>query len=137
ARERPSTLSSESPSLRSKRSDVSSPSSNYLSQQYAYTVPGQHYTTVLPTDLPSPVNTTGDHQGERGMGGLGRESTVSSPRLGRESLGSHTQQVLGADSSSPPGPRETILDRAFQMHYLQGAENRVPGEEKLSSVARF
>lgn len=137
ARERPSTFSSESPSLRSKRSDVSSPSSNYLAQQYAYTVPGQHYTTVLPTDLPSPVNTTGDHQGERSLGGLGRDSTVSSPRHGRESLGSHTQQILGVESSSPPGPRETILDRAFQMRYLQGAENGVPGEEKLSSVARF
>lgn len=140
ARERPVTFSSESPSLRSKRSDVSSPSSNYPVQQFSYAIPGQQYTTVLPTDLPSPVNTTGDYQGEVTAGWTpiqGRESTVSSPQQVRESRSSHAQQPSVAQSSSPPGPRETILDRAFQMRYLQGVEEGVPGEEKISSVARF
>jgi hypothetical protein len=40
-------------------------------------------------------------------------------------------------SSSPPGPRETILDRAFQMRCIPGSDREVPGEEKLSSLARF
>lgn len=135
-RERPVTFSSDSPSLRSKRSDVSSPSSNYPVQQFAYSIPGQHYTTVLPTDLPSPVNTTGDNQGEltgTWAGAQGRESAVSSPLQGRESLSSHAL----AESSPVPAPRETILDRAFQMRYLQGGERSIPGEDKLSSVARF
>jgi hypothetical protein len=37
-----------------------------------------------------------------------------------------------------PGPRETILDRAFQMRYIPGSK-RVPstGDEKISSIARF
>lgn len=139
-RERPATFSSDSPSLRSKRSDVSSPSSNFPVQQFAYAIPGQHYTTVLPTDLPSPVNTTGDYQGERTGGwtaGQGRESTVSSPLQGRESMSSHVQPSSVADSSPALAPRETILDRAFQMRHLQGGERRTPGEDKLSSVARF
>jgi len=41
------------------------------------------------------------------------------------------------DSSSPPRPRETILDRAFQLRCIPGSEREVPGEEKLSSLARF
>ena len=36
---------------------------------------------------------------------------------------------------SPPGPRETILDRAFQMRYIPGSE-RID-DEKISSIARF
>ncbi|KAF4967160.1 hypothetical protein FSARC_5232 [Fusarium sarcochroum] len=139
-RDRPLTFSSESPSLRSKRSDVSSPSSNnFPIQQMNFPIPGQHYTTVLPTDLPSPVNTTGDYQGEFIEGwtsAQGRSSTMSSPIRGRSSIGSqvpHPSMV----SSSPPGPRETILDRAFQMRCIPGSEREVPGEEKLSSLARF
>ena len=135
AKERPMTFSSHSPSLRSKRSDVSSPSSNYPTQQATYSVGGQHYTTVLPTDLPSPVNTTGEFQGDQ-VEGWAPHSAVSSPRRGRESLGSNAFQSPLAESSSPPGPRETILDRAFQMRYLQKGD-RAQGEEKLSSVARF
>lgn len=142
-RERPLTFSSESISLRSKRSDVSSPSlSNYPSHPIGYPIPGQHYTTVLPTDLPSPITTAGDYQGEFIEGwtsAQGRSSTMSSPIRGRDSVGSHAHQqsMMGTDSSSPPGPRETILDRAFQMRYIPGTESEIPGEEKLSSMARF
>lgn len=32
---------------------------------------------------------------------------------------------------------ESILDRAFQLKYIPGSESEVPGEEKLSSLARF
>ncbi|KAI6782949.1 uncharacterized protein J7T54_002109 [Emericellopsis cladophorae] len=138
-RERPLTFSSGSPSLKSKRSDVSSPSSNYPIQQMAnYTIGGQHYTTVLPTDLPSPVNTTGDGHGDFGGWTMaqGRES-VSSPHHGRGSLSSQMQPPSIAESSSPPGPRETILDRAFVMRHQNSKAVEVPGEEKLSSVARF
>ncbi|KAM5342581.1 hypothetical protein ACJ41O_013547 [Fusarium nematophilum] len=142
-RDRPLTFSSESPSLRSKRSDVSSPSSsNYPIQNMNFPIPGQHYTTVLPTDLPSPVNTTGEYQGEFIEGwtsAQGRSSTMSSPIRGRSSIGSQTPHpsVAATDSSSPPGPRETILDRAFQMRCIPGSDREVPGEEKLSSLARF
>ena len=142
-RERPLTFSSESPSLRSKRSDISSPSSNnFPIQQMNFPVPGQHYTTILPTDLPSPVNTTGDYQGEFIEGwtsAQGRSSTMSSPIRGRSSIGSQPPHpsIATVESSSPPGPRETILDRAFQMRCIPGSEREVPGEEKLSSLARF
>ncbi|KAM0411982.1 hypothetical protein ACHAPD_010205 [Fusarium lateritium] len=142
-RERPLTISSESPSLRSKRSDVSSPSSNnFPIQQMNFPIPGQHYTTVLPTDLPSPINTTGDYQGEFIEGwtsAQGRSSTMSSPIRGRSSIGSQPPHpsIATVESSSPPGPRETILDRAFQMRCIPGSEREVPGEENLSSLARF
>ncbi|KAM0297725.1 hypothetical protein ACHAPM_009458 [Fusarium culmorum] len=142
-RERPLTISSESPSLRSKRSDVSSPSSNnFPIQQMNFPIPGQHYTTVLPTDLPSPVTTAGDYQGEFIEGwtsAQGRSSTMSSPIRGRSSIGSQPPHpsIATVESSSPPGPRETILDRAFQMRCIPGSEREVPGEEKLSSLARF
>lgn len=142
-RERPLTFSSESPSLRSKRSDVSTPSSaNYPIQQMNFPIAGQHYTTVLPTDLPSPVGTTGEYQGEFIEGwtsAQGRSSTMSSPIRARSSISSQQTphpSIAPTDSSSP-GPRETILDRAFQMRCIPGSEREVPGEEKLSSLARF
>jgi len=37
----------------------------------------------------------------------------------------------------PPAPGETILDRAFQLGHIPGAETYIPGQEKLSSIARF
>ena len=40
-------------------------------------------------------------------------------------------------SSSPPTHRETILDRAFLLKCIPGSEREVPGEDKLSSLARF
>jgi hypothetical protein len=46
--------------------------------------------------------------------------------------------IPGMDSSSPIIPRETILDRAFQLRCIPGLDRDViPGEEKLSSLARF
>ncbi|KAH7152381.1 hypothetical protein B0J13DRAFT_262117 [Dactylonectria estremocensis] len=145
-RDRPLTFSSESPSLRSKRSDVSSPSSASYPAQQMYPIPGQHYTTVLPTDLPSdlpsPIGIAGEYQGEFIEGwtaAQGRSSTLSSPIRGRDSMSSQTPQpsITATDSSSPPGPRETILDRAFQLKCIPGSDQQVPGEEKLSSLARF
>lgn len=140
AAHRPTTFSSHSPSLRSKRSDLSSPSSTLATQTSNYQFPGQHYTTVLPTDLPSPVNTTGDFPMDRIESWIttkARSSTVSSPTHPREGLSPRTQHASMISSSSPPGPRETLLDRAFQMRSISAAAQRTPGEEKLSSVARF
>lgn len=142
-RERPVTFSSASPSLRSKKSDVSSPaSSHYPIHTMGNPFPNQHYTTVLPTDLPSPVTTLNEYQGEFIEGwtsAQGRSSTMSSPIRGRDSLSSQTPlpSIAATDASSPPGPRETILDRAFQLRCIPGSEHEVPGEEKLSSLARF
>jgi hypothetical protein len=140
ARERPLTFSSESPSLKSKRSDLSSPSSsNYPIQQFGYSASSQNYSGTLPSDLPSPT-TTADYQGEFIEGwtsAQGRSSTVSSPVHGRDSISSQAVPASLADFSSSPAPRETILDRAFQMRFIPGSEREVPGEEKLSSLARF
>lgn len=140
ARERPVTFSSHSPSLRSRRSDISSPSSTIATQTSNFHIPGQHYTTVLPTDLPSPVNTTGDFQTERIEGWIAtkaRSSTLSSPIHPRDSIRSHAQHPSLITSSSPPAPRETLLDRAFQMRNISAAARKASGEEQLSSVARF
>lgn len=145
--QKPRTMySSGTPSLRSLESDMSS---SHASSHNAPPVPGgystqqqQQYTSVHPTDLPSPAVTTPGYQEEFIEGwtsAQGRVSTLSSPiRVGRDSVVSGRGHMpLGSSSSSPPGPRETILDRAFQMRYIPGAENEIPGEEKLSSLARF
>lgn len=140
-RDRPLTYSG-SASLRSKRSDISSQTGS-MNPSHAGFIPNQHYTTVHPTDLPSPATTVGEYQGEFIEGwtsAQGRSSTLSSPVRGRDSIGSQPpvplQQPL--DSSSPPGHRETILDRAFQLgHIPQSERDTVPGEEKLTSLARF
>ncbi|KAI9158677.1 hypothetical protein HJFPF1_06675 [Paramyrothecium foliicola] len=138
-RERPLTFSSESPSLKSKRSDLSSPSSStYPIQHFGYPT-SQNYPNAMPYDLPSPT-TTADYQGdfiEGWTSAQGRSSTVSSPAHGRDSISSQAVPASIADPSSPSAPRETILDRAFQMHFIPGSEREVPGEEKLSSLARF
>ncbi|KAB5550960.1 hypothetical protein GE09DRAFT_965193 [Coniochaeta sp. 2T2.1] len=141
-RERPLTFS-ETHSLRSKRSDVSSShASSMIPSQMGY----QNY-TAMPQghviDLPSPAATIGEYQGEFIEGwtaAQGRASTLSSPIRGRESISSQgpAQSIaVTMDSSSPPAPRETILDRAFQLRCIPGSEREIPGEEKLSSLARF
>lgn len=141
SRERPVTFS-ETPSLRSKRSDVSSShASSMIPAHMGY----QNYTTIQQghaTDLPSPATTVGDYQGEFIEGwtsAQGRSSTLSSPIRGRDSMSSQGPQSIAVtmDSSSPPAPRETILDRAFQLRCIPGSERTIPGEEKLSSLARF
>lgn len=136
---RPAAFDSNSPSLRSRRSDLSSPSSTIATQPPNY-IHGQHYTTVLPTDLPSPVNTTSNFSADRVEGWIAtksRSSTLSSPTIPRDSLSPRALHASMISSSSPPGPRETLLDRAFQMRSISAAAQKTLGEEKLSSVARF
>lgn len=139
SRERPMTFS-DTPSLRSRRSDLSS-----LTSSNPPTINTTHnYGVAIPADLPSPIMTPAGEQ----FGGLiegwtsaqGRSSSVSSPlRDARDSMGPVTPFSPGPvlESGSPPFGRETILDRAFQMKYIPGSEQQIPGEEKLSSLARF
>ncbi|KAG6004657.1 hypothetical protein E4U21_000881 [Claviceps maximensis] len=136
------TMSSDSPSLRSRRSDISSPSShNHSIQRVPYPIPEQHYTTILPGDIVDPA-LQGEYKGQFVEGWTftkGRSSTVSSPIRGRDSIGSSQSQPLSSiiDVTSPPLPGETILDRAFQLGQIPGAETPIPGQENLSSIARF
>ncbi|RFU78809.1 hypothetical protein TARUN_3376 [Trichoderma arundinaceum] len=140
-RERPATFSSDSPSLRSKRSDISSPSS--ISQhpiQKAFGGPGQIYTGPMHGDAGLPAIRDSIYQGELIEGwtaAQGRSSTLSSPTRGHETLGSPIETSLSFDVSAPPAPGETILDRAFQMGHIPWTETSVPGQEKFSSIARF
>ncbi|KAH6626958.1 hypothetical protein B0J18DRAFT_155714 [Chaetomium sp. MPI-SDFR-AT-0129] len=136
-RDRPVTFS-DSPSLRSKRSDLSSQTSS-VTQSYM----GLHnYSNMFPADLPSPATTVGEYQGELIEGwtsAQGRSSALSSPMRERNSISSQVPTSLSTipDSNSSSGPRETILDRAFQLRCIPGSEREIPGEEKLSSLARF
>lgn len=134
-RDRPITFSSESPSLRSKRSDLSSPTSSQHPGP-KFPIPGQHYTTVLPTD----IGPSGEHR-EEGLDGWSSaqgRSVVNSPTHGRGSVSSQAQhQHDASDVNSPPAPGETILDRAFKFGRIGYSEPKVPGQEKLSSIARF
>ncbi|KAL7797576.1 hypothetical protein V8C37DRAFT_419222 [Trichoderma ceciliae] len=140
-RERPATFSSDSPSLRSKRSDISSPSS--VSQhpiQKAFGVPGQIFTGSMHGDAGLPAIRDSIYQGELIEGwtaAQGRSSTLSSPTRGHETLGSPIEASMTFDVSSPPAPGETILDRAFQLGHIPWAETSVLGQEKFSSIARF
>ncbi|KAG5948882.1 hypothetical protein E4U60_000360 [Claviceps pazoutovae] len=136
------TLCSESPSLRSRRSDLSSPSSNnHSTHRTPYAIPEQHYTTIMPGDILVP-GLQGEHQGQIVEGwtsAKGWSSSISSPIKSRDSVGSSQSQPLSpiVDVSSPPAPGETILDRAFQLGQIPGAGSPIPGQEKLSSIARF
>lgn len=137
SRERPVTIS-DTPSLRSRRSDGSS-----LTGYNAPPIATQGYAPVFPSDLPSPATTAGEPSGpfmEGWTAAHGRSSVLSSPIRGaRDSLGSvppfSPHPIM--ESGSPPFPRETILDRAFQLRCIPGSDQNVPGEEKLSSLARF
>lgn len=137
SRERPLTFS-DTPSLRSRRSDISSLAGINVPPLAPHT-----YASVMPSDLPSPATTAGGHYGgfiEGWTTAQGRSSTLSSPvRNVRDSMGSMPPFSPPAtiESGSPPAPRETILDRAFQLHCIPGSDQQVPGEEKLSSLARF
>jgi len=137
-RDRPVTFSADSPSLRSKRSDLSSQTSSMTQSNMGF----HNYNPMIPADLPSPATTIGEYQGEFIEGwtsAQGRSSALSSPIRERESVSSQAQTPLPPipDSDTPTGPRETILDRAFQLQRIPGSEREVPGEEKLSSLARF
>ncbi|KAJ3492935.1 hypothetical protein NLG97_g5054 [Lecanicillium saksenae] len=132
-RERPVTFSSESPSLRSKRSDLSSPSVTNNN----YPIPGQLYTTVLPTDIgPSGEYSADARDGWTSSSAQGR-SAVNSPAHVRDSMSSHGYYGEMPDVNAPPAPGETILDRAFKLGHVPFAIPDVPGQEKLSSIARF
>ncbi|TVY59559.1 hypothetical protein LSUE1_G009906, partial [Lachnellula suecica] len=136
-RDRPSALISPSPSLRSRRSDLSSQASS-LHPPMGFTQ-NQNYTTTLPSDLPSPASTSGyDAQFIEGWtSAQGRSSALSSHTRGSNSIASAVTPIAPV-ASTPPGPRETILDRAFQMRYIPGGERaQDKDEEKISSIARF
>lgn len=140
SRDATTSYTSESASIRSRRSNLSS---SHASSMVPVSTghPMQHYTTVHPSDLPSPASTVGEYQDqfiEGWTSAQGRSSTLSSPIRARESIGSAPSQILpSVHSSSPPTTRETILDRAFQLRCIPGSDREVPGEEKLSSIARF
>ena len=135
-RERPSAMISPSPSLRSIRSDLSSQSSSLLPPMGFTSSHPQMYTTGLPSDLPSPASTLGyDTQFIEGWTlAQGRSSALSSHTRGSNSIASAVVPAAQF-ATTPPGPRETILDRAFQMRCIPGSE-RVE-DDKISSIARF
>ncbi|KAI8964036.1 hypothetical protein F5Y11DRAFT_355939 [Daldinia sp. FL1419] len=140
SRDAAASYTSGTPSIRSRRSDLSSHASSMVPVSNGYT--GQHYTTVHPSDLPSPASTIGGEYQDQFIEGWtsaqGRSSTLSSPARIRESISSAPGHFSpGFHSSSPPNQRETILDRAFQLRCIPGSDREVPGEEKLSSIARF
>lgn len=123
---------SESPSLRSKCSDISSPTSAAHPSFPHRTIPGQNYTTLLPTDIPADLPSPAESGSDEGAQ---RAASTSSPRMAMERPDRRHASV-GAGALSPVS-RETILDRAFQMRCIPGSERAVPGEENLSSLARF
>ncbi|TAQ89276.1 hypothetical protein B7494_g2409 [Chlorociboria aeruginascens] len=130
-KERPSALISPSPSLRSRRSDLSSQSSS----QHPPVGFTHNYTTALPTDLPSPAMSGYDSQFIEGWtSAQGRSSALSSHTRGSNSIAS----AIAPPTSTSQGPRETILDRAFQMRCIPGSDRvQDKDEEKISSIARF
>ncbi|CZT07713.1 hypothetical protein WAI453_005166 [Rhynchosporium graminicola] len=138
-RERPSAMISPSPSLRSRRSDLSSQASSQPPHT-GFASPHPHgYATTLPTDLPSPASTAGyDNQLIEGWtSAQGRSSALSSHTRGSNSIASAVTPAMSV-ASTPPGPRETILDRAFQMRCIPGSDRILDREdEKISSIARF
>ena len=135
-RDRPSAMISPSPSLRSRRSDLSSQSSSMHPPMGFTSSHPQTYSTNLPSDLPSPASTSGyDTQFIEGWtSAQGRSSALSSHTRGSNSIASAVSPAAQI-ASTPPGPRETILDRAFQMRCIPGSE-RVE-DDKISSIARF
>ena len=136
-RERPSALISPSPSLRSRRSDLSSQASSQHQPMGFTSSHPQLQTPGLPADLPSPASTSGyENQFIEGWAAAhSRSSALSSHTRGSNSIASAVAPIQIV-TSTPPGPRETILDRAFQMRCIPGSE-RLPDEEKISSIAKF
>ncbi|KAG9236602.1 hypothetical protein BJ875DRAFT_214938 [Amylocarpus encephaloides] len=135
-RDKPSQLISPSPSLRSRRSDLSSQSSS-LHPPMGFTSHLQNYPTQLPSDLPSPASTYETQFIEGWTSAQGRSSALSSHTRGSNSIASAVNPA-SPTASTPPGPRETILDRAFQMRYIPGSDKVADKEEeKISSIARF
>ncbi|KAA8563656.1 hypothetical protein EYC84_011678 [Monilinia fructicola] len=139
-RERPSALISPSPSIRSHRSDLSSQaSSSHPPMAFTSTHSQNYNNTTLPNDLPSPVSVSGyDNFIEGWTSAQGRSSALSHHTRGSNSIASAIGPSLPSASTTSPGPRETILDRAFQMRCIPGSERlQDKDEEKISSIARF
>ena len=139
-REKSSVMISPSPSLRSRRSDLSSQGSSLHPPMGFTSNHSKHYKT-LPSDLPSPASTLGyDNQFIEGWtSAQGRSSTLSSHHTrGSNSIASAVTMNAPPIGTTPPGPRETILDRAFQMRCIPGSEKmQDKSEEKISSIAKF
>ncbi|ESZ94528.1 hypothetical protein SBOR_5071 [Sclerotinia borealis F-4128] len=138
-RDRPSALISPSPSLRSRRSDLSSQaSSSHPPMGFTSAHPQNFNNTTLPTDLPSPISVSGyDNFIEGWTSAQGRSSALSHHTRGSNSIASAIAPLTSPITTSP-GPRETILDRAFQMRCIPGSERLQDREEdKISSIARF
>jgi hypothetical protein len=129
---------SHTPSLRSRRSDLSQMSS-LNPGQIGFTASG----SSRPSEIPSPASTIDEYQGELIEGwtsAQGRSSVLSSPGIPRESFSSQQERAIQqptATAGSPPGPRQTILDRAFQLGFIPGSEQDLPSTGKISSVAKF
>ncbi|CAG8954142.1 hypothetical protein HYFRA_00009246 [Hymenoscyphus fraxineus] len=133
-RDKPSNMISPSPSLRSRRSDLSSQSSS-LHPPLGF-VAQQNYSTTLPSDLPSPASTYENQFVEGWTSAQGRSSALSTHTRGSNSFSA--VYPTSPIASTPPGPRETILDRAFQMRCIPGSDRATDKEEeKVSSIARF
>jgi hypothetical protein len=134
-RDRPTAMISPSPSLRSRRSDLSSQGSS-LQPPMGFTANHpKNYPTGLPSDLPSPASVYDTQFIEGWTSAQGRSSALSSHTRGSNSIASAVAPPIG---STPPGPRETILDRAFQMRCIPGSEKLPDKDEgKISSIARF
>ncbi|TVY31492.1 hypothetical protein LSUB1_G008839 [Lachnellula subtilissima] len=135
-----SAMISPSPSLRSRRSDLSSQASSLHPPMGFSHNQIQNYNPTLPSDLPSPASTSGyDSQFIEGWtSAQGRSSALSSHTRGSNSIASAVAPIAPPIGSTPPGPRETILDRAFQLKYIPGGDRAQDREEdKISSIARF
>lgn len=122
-----SDIVSSSPSLRSRRSDLSSQASS-MNRPVGYhsSFPIQH----PPPDLPSPASTAG-YENDLISGwtsAQGRSSALSTHTRGSNSI---------SVASTPPAPRETILDRAFTMRIIPGGDRVEDDGKELSSIARF
>lgn len=121
---------SPSPSLRSRRSDLSSKASS-LAQGSGLVSP-LGFTNGIASDHPSPSSLSSyDHQLIEGWtSAQGRTSALSSHTRGNNSNAS------GITTSTT---RETILDRAFQMRCIPGSERLFSPDDidNLSSTARF
>lgn len=135
-RDRPSAMISPSPSLRSRRSDLSSQGSSLHPPMVFNSSHPKHY--GLPPDLPSPASTSGYEPQfiEGWTSAQGRSSALSSHTRGSNSIASAVAAAPPI-GSTPPAPRETILDRAFQMRCIPGSEREDIDDQKTSSIARF
>lgn len=136
-RQQPHALISPAPSVRSLRSDMSSHSGSQNPSLHLLPSPSQVYQS--PTDTLSPAASSYEapfYQVRPAM--HGRASTFSSHTRGRGSFASMISPSAPTTPIEPPGPRQTILDRAFQMRCIPGSDLlQDEASEKMTSMARF